>query len=1018
MVMFCDLVGSTELSGRHEPERYGLLIERYVSEVRATLEGRYGGQVVGVQGDGLLALFGAPDAHGDDAERAVRAALEVIDAVQALSADTQQDFGERLAVRIAIHRGQIYRDLESVYGLTTNVTARLQQLAPPDGIVISDEVQRMIGDVFETASMGPHLVKGVEEPIHAHQVLGERSDFSSPPQFGAPFINRVSEWDRLQTVWDEVGTGRRDHPPAVLLQGEAGVGKSYLASRVTARAGDRHAAVVELAGSAFFADSGLHPVRRLIEHASGVRNNTDGSERLGLLRDELRIRRLEPDALVPLLAPVMGIEPEAGYVAEPLDTRKLSAAISNAAYRYVDACLGEGPSVLLAEDLQWFDGATLELLERIAGGNRACMIVMTARPGAETITGTELIELQAFSEPDSARLVDALCAETFLSEADRRSLVVRSDGIPLYIEELVAAARHGVSDPQSEPSTRPSGAVPDTLYDLLAARLSSQEDIVAIASAAAVIGRDVDPVLLQSVLGLSEVEVIRPLESLREQGVLEGPAGPGDSYRFRHELLREVAYELQPPSQRRLVHGRFADALTSGGDRDVIDWGGAAAHFEQAGRAAAAVQSYESAASSARRRGSFREAQRHLSRAIGLLESSLPHDLARDLYEVNLRLQRGYLAVSEEGHSSPAAAIDYQRCLELTASDPVGDQWFSTVIVLWTYHLTRGELSKAQEISDLTYRSLERREWYRSFNLASFGILECWEGDFRAAHDLLEVFDATRVTEDEERFAAEWLNPNEPVGGALVCSAVVRFFTGDQAGAEAQFAAALARTDGMEFPRGPYSAAHSLTHHAWMQIELGQFEKAAERITRLADISARHGFDSWTMVAQMQQTVLTAVQSVQRGTASMKDSAEHALVLDGMIEIWKAFDTRYFLPYYLSMAGLLHAAGGDKRLAHARLQESLELAGETAMHFYDAESLRHLANLELHPNGREQGLREALALACRQHCVLFELRAAIDLVSLCGGVERKGLEAALRRVVDGSEYPELDRARVTLDALG
>ena len=141
-------------------------------------------------------------------------------------------------------------------------------------------------------------------------------------------------------------------------------------------------------------------------------------------------------------------------------------------------------------------------------------------------------------------------------------------------------------------------------------------------------------------------------------------------------------------------------------------------------------------------------------------------------------------------------------------------------------------------------------------------------------------------------------------------------------------------------------------------------------------------------------------------------------MLDGMIEIWKAFDTRYFLPYYLSMAGLLHAAGGDKRLAHARLEESLELAGETAMHFYDAESLRHLANLELHPNGREQGLREALALARRQHCVLFELRAAIDLVSLCGGVERKGLEAALQRVVDGSKYPELDRARVTLDALG
>ena len=170
--------------------------------------------------------------------------LEVIDAVRALSADTQRDFGEKLAVRIAIHRGQIYRDLESVYGLTTNVTARLQQLAPPDGIVISDDVQRMIGDVFETASMGPHLVKGVEEPIHAHQVIGERSGhLGSDPSSARPFIDRVSEWERLQTVWDEV-CHRPDGPPVrpCLLRGEAGVGKSYLASRVTARAGDGHGA--------------------------------------------------------------------------------------------------------------------------------------------------------------------------------------------------------------------------------------------------------------------------------------------------------------------------------------------------------------------------------------------------------------------------------------------------------------------------------------------------------------------------------------------------------------------------------------------------------------------------------------------------------------------------------------------------------------------------------------------------------------------------------------------------------
>ena len=1018
MVMFCDLVGSTELSERHDPERYGLLIGRYVGEVRATLEQRYGGQVVGVQGDGLLALFGAPAAHGDDAERAVRAALEVVDVVQALSLGTQREWGETLAVRIAIHRGQIYRDVDSVYGLTTNVTARLQGLAPPGGIVISTDVLRMIGHTFETVPLGEHLVKGVTGPIEAHQVIGARSEAETRAPFHAPFVGRVQESGRLRAIWDEVSTDPDHQGSVVVLQGEAGVGKSYLAARVTQAARDGLAPVVELAGSAFFVDSGLYPVRRLLEHAAGIRNSADGPERLRLLRGDLESHGLDPGGLVPLLAPVLGIEPDAGYVPEPLDTRKLSAAIADATYHYLTARLGGGPSVLLVEDLQWIDAPTLELLERIAHDPRPCMMIMTARPGAVPIGGAEVIGLEPLTEHESALLVDELCADTGLGPEDRRSLVARSDGVPLYIEELVAATLHdGPAAPGAHGGAPPSGAVPDTLYDLLAARLGSHEDIISLASAAAVMGRDIDPHLLQSVLGLDGGDLARSLDSLCERGILESPADGDGPYRFRHELLREVAYELQPPSQRRFVHGRFAEALTSGADRDVVDWSDAATHFEKAGRVASAVTSYETAASSARRRGSFSEAKLHLSRSIELLQSGLPHDPERDLQEVDLRLQRGYLAVSDEGHSSPAAATDYQRCLELTASDPQGDQWFATVIVLWTYYLIRGEIAKAQEISNQTYRSLGRREWYRSFNLASFGILACWEGDLRSAKDLIDVFDATRVREDEDRFADEWLNPNEPVSGVLVASATIRFLTGDESGATEQFTTTLDWTDSMDFPRGPYSACHALTHDAWMQLELERFDDADERIGRMGETAGRHGFDSWSMVALMQTTVSTALRALEVGDASTARSAEHAATIDAMIDIWKAFDTRYFLTYYLTTAGVLHAAGGDKRLARARFEESLRLSDETSMGFYDAETLRRLAHLELHPLVREKGLRDALALARRQHCVLYEVRAAIDLVDLCGDTEGAALESALAGFTDGSRYPELERARVSLERL-
>ena len=281
------------------------------------------------------------------------------------------------------------------------------------------------------------------------------------------------------------------------------------------------------------------------------------------------------------------------------------------------------------------------------------------------------------------------------------------------------------------------------------------------------------------------------LDTLCVQGVLEHRDTGQGQYRFRHELLREVAYELQPPSRRQLVHGKLADALTSAavGD-DVVDWGVVASHYERARRPGEASDAHARAASVARMRGAFAEARGYLDRAIELLTSDIDHDLERDLHEVRLRLQRGYLAVSEEGHASPAAAADYERCIELTAADPSGDEMFNTVIVLWTYHLIRGELAQCREISEFTYRSLDRREWYLIFNIAAFGILDCWEGDFRAARDLLELFNANRVPADEEQFLAEWFNPNEPVTVILTCVALVRFVMGDPAGADRSFVAA------------------------------------------------------------------------------------------------------------------------------------------------------------------------------------------------------------------------------------
>jgi class 3 adenylate cyclase len=1016
MVMFCDLVGSTELSGRHEPERYGLLVRRYITEVRTTIEARFGGYVASEAGDGLMALFGAMHAHGDDAERAIRAALEVVERIRALSVETEQDIGEALAVRIGIHRGPVYRTVgDAIYGLTVNVAARLQTLASPNTILVSDEVQRMVGYLFDTEAEEPHLVKGVEELIQAHRVVGERVDRPVRRERRTRPVDRVTEWERLHTAWQAVRAGTGGHPPALLLRGEAGVGKSYLASKVAGVAADDGAPVVEIAGSAI-EDSGLYPVRRLIESSVGIRRGAGGTERLQRLRDHLTHRGLGQDTLVSRLAPILGLEPEAGYVAEPLDARKLNEEVLDAAYIYVNSFLVNAPSVLVFEDVQWYDRSTRELMARLARWNEASLVVMTARPGGVSVEGVEVIDLEPFSEQDSGLLVDALCDQQPMSAEIRLEVIARSDGIPLYIEELVANIQQGLASLPDERTARSSGAVPDLLYDLLAARLATGADLLPVVTAAAVTGRDIDRHLLQALLDIPLTEVDVALDTLCEKGVLERPLAAERQYRFRHELLREVAYELQPPSRRRHAHGRVADALlVRAANGRIVDWSVIAAHFEQAERWLEASEAYERAAGAARGRGAFTEARRCLSRAIDFLASTV-EGLDRIVREVKLRLQRGYLAVSEEGHASPAAAADYDRCLELAAVDPLGDEMFETVIVLWTYHLIRGEIAQARRISEFTYRSLEKREWYRSFNLAAFGILEGFEGEFQSARDRLETFAATRVPANEQRFVAEWFNPQEPVTGILSSVGLVRFVTGDVVGAERAFGDAVERGESMQFPQGPYSVVYALSLEAWMRLELEQFDEAEERISRLSEISARHGFDGWSMVGTTQQAVLAALRAL-RGTTDDTDLAEHASSLKVITDLWEQFNTRIFLPYYLIVAGILYGGAGDKRQAKSCLEDSLSLAGVTGMNFWRAETLRHFALLDLYPMGRRAGLREALEVARAQRASFFELRIALDLANLDRREGGADIERALEQLGRNPMYQEVARAEAVLATL-
>jgi class 3 adenylate cyclase/tetratricopeptide (TPR) repeat protein len=1011
-ILCCDLVGSTELSERHEPERYRTLVRRYQALCRETIEDRYDGHIVSVKGDGMLALFGHPAAHEDDTRRAVKAGFDLCRGMRILSHQAQREVGEAMDVRVGVHRGLVFIDLDEddVYGLAANLASRVEGLAAPGTVVITDEVRRLVDDRFEVLEGTAQAVKGVSEPVRPFTVIAARAE-ATDHRYPTPLVGRSAELAALQSAWRAVADGEPVRARSVLIRGEPGIGKSRLAAAIAQEARDQRAVVVELAGSPFHSTAGFYPIQVLLETRCGIDSDTPGPQRLRRLRHELGASGADPNRTVPLLAPILGLAPTVGYEPLAAEGRKLNDEITSAVYEYVVACFGGGPGILLVEDIQWLDESTLALLSRIlAGDPGALFIVLTSREAAPLSVST-VVELQPLPREECLQLVDALQPDG-LSSADRSTLADRSDGVPLYLEELV---RGWGSESVLDREVDAAGGIPDALYEPLVARLLATNGVV-VAGAAATVGRDVDRALLEALLDISTVELDRELEALTVGRILVCTGPNREHYRFRHELLRSVAYDLQSPAKRRQVHGRAGDLLVLGaGSDEVVDWTLVATHYERAGRPNEAAGAYEHASDRARQRGALAEARGRLGKSVELI-TELPDGRERMVREVSVRLRRGFLAMSTEGAGSAQAASDYARCLELAMVDAQGDEMFSSLISLWAYHLSRAELARAREVLETLRTGLEgTREWFRPANRAGFGMLNWFEGDFAAARDVLEAAASDVELGDRDSAVDEvWFVPNDPTASIHTHLALARFMCGDTAGADAAMAHSAATAAPLDFPQGPWSTAYGTWLRSWMLAERGEFDRAAADATDLLELSVRHGFDSWSMIATTQQAAVAIARAVARPHPTGGGAGEHAAVLGGLVAMWQALELLVLLPYYLTVTGAGLAAAGDVDGAQGCYDEALALGDRTGMRFYEAETRRCVAHLATDPAEVAARLLPALELARAQSARPFELRIALDRHDLLGPSAHDELAAAAAGFAPESSSRDLDVARTRL----
>jgi class 3 adenylate cyclase len=1000
-ILFTDVANSTALSADIEPEAYRTVLGRYRDQVCATVH-RYEGHLGSTKGEALLAVFGHPTSHENDVRRAVLAGLEIVHAAYELSDYARRKVGGTLDIRVGVHRGVVYLDTkqDDVYGLAANMAARVCGLAPPGAIVVSDAVEALVRNDFDFRPLTPATVKGIDEPIAHYQVLGERVAPRTLP--GGPLVGRNRELTRLRKCWARAQSASLT-TPGVALRGDAGLGKSRLAAAAVDLVEPAGAAVLELHGSPFHTDVGLHPVRTLIEHRCGITRLTPPRERLQLLTEELRGHTPQPEHLISLLAPVLAIEPQAGYEPARADGRKLYDLIIEAVRDYLMARVGTGPALLVAEDAHWFDPSTIEVLHTMldAAAGRL-LVVITGRTGQWLPDGwpVKIYDLKPLSDDETDELILALDPTADVDErADVRS---RCDGVPFYIEEVVRALGAGVS------ATTGYRRVPDTLYEPLLARLRATPKVVTVVEAAATIGRRVDRDLLNAVCTLSEDDIDDVIDDLEEASVLE-PCGV-DSWRFRHELLREVAAELAPRTVRQGLHARVADAMVDETTGDP-DWPRAANHYGQAERFPEAAQAYRQASAAARRRGALAEARDYMTSALDGIEQC-PQGPSRDRSEIAIRLERGLLAAASEFYTSPAVAADFQQCLRLVETGTHDDEVVATMLALVSYCATRADLTRMAKVLHSVRDDATTTHWCYPALASSYGVLTWLRGEFNTATTYFADATADRPHAERHPIEAVWYLPNEPVCSAHLHLGMIRVWRGDAAAADAELNRATECAAGLVFPQSGFMECFTKFMTVLTFMETDRLDHAAVVATEMIGQAEAYGFDQWRLAGMTHQAAVAASGALRSKQRDPEMLAPHIAAMTTLLQTWRAVGLDIYLTFYDAVLAQLHAAAGEPEQAREHLDRTLAQTARTGMRFYDAELLRLRARTQSDPQARQDDIAAALALARDQGAPVFELRSALDDFTLRGAPARAALIDAAGRVA--GDPPEKARARTAL----
>jgi len=985
-VMFCDLVGSTSISTQLDAEEWRDLVGSYLDAASAAVSDM-GGHVAKKLGDGILALFGYPLAHENDAERAARAALAIHRALAELNA---KNAGKpKLQARIGLETGPAVLDAAGeIYGDVANIAARVQATAEPGAVLITSRVQRQVAGLFVAEDRGEHTLKGVPEPTVLFRLVRASGGGRRAGQRQlTPLVGRDDEMVMLMRRWERARAGEGQ---LVMIVGEPGLGKSRLIEELHVRLRDVPHTWVEWSCSQLLQNTPLHPIAEWGRTRFGDAD-LPAEQRLAELKSTLVQIKVDPGENVPLLASLLDIPLPAELVPtlapEELRRRQL-AALTTA----LVASARVQPVVLAVEDVHWADPSTLDVLRGIAerGALAPLFVLATTRPefrppwAMRSHHGT--ISLAPLDRAQVRDMVAELSARHALSREVVEDVAARTGGVPLFVEEVTRLLL--------ERGEQGGGiqAIPPTLQQSLTARLDRLGPAREVAQIGSVIGRGFSYSLLRDVAGLEDTALQAALEKLAEADIVLVQGLPPESdYRFKHALIQDAAYENLLKSRRQVLHRRVAEILrdrfaaTAAAEPEVLAY-----HFTQAGLIDVAIEWWGMAGDRALRRSANQEAIGHLTTGLAQL-AQLPQSQERAKRELALQPLLGKASMAARGYASPEAIRAFSRARELCAEIGDDSNVCPVMFGVWLFELTGANHANARRTAD---EFLERA---RLIGDAGDRLAADFAVSVSNVH-LGNLVQARQHSEKAIRFFGDMTDAAatrrafaygvELGAGSYAYAAWCFWLLGyaDQALQSSNEALTISR----RIPHD-YSRARGLYWNSVLHAYRSEWPIAEERAAAAIASAREHGFPMVVAVSRIMQVSARAM---------LDPRAEFVAEIREALAAYRATGARFQSTYHLILLAQALAACGRHHEGLDALHEAEALVEETGERYVEAEIRRLQGKLLSGQAGNgsaaaERGYLKALEVARAQEARSLELRAASDLARLWAERGERGRAADL-----------------------